>query len=105
MFLDDIFSGARRGMAAPILDFLLFAKPWGFSIRDISVPVRWWHGDADNIVPLAHGEHMVSLIPDAELYVRPKESHLGGFGAAEEVLVRLLAVWDKHDATTSAIPE
>jgi pimeloyl-ACP methyl ester carboxylesterase len=98
MFLDDILSGSRRGMAAPILDFLLFARSWGFSVRDITVPVRWWHGDADNIVPLAHGEHMVSLLPDAELYVRPGESHLGGFAAAEEVLATLMAVWDERDS-------
>lgn len=57
MFLDDLLSGSRRGMAAPILDFLLFAGAWGFSVRDITVPVRWWHGDADNVAGarLAHG--------------------------------------------------
>ena len=97
MFLDDLFGGSRRGIAAPILDFLLFARSWGFSVRDITVPVRWWHGDADTFVPLAHGQHMVSLIPDAELYVRPGESHLGGFAAAVEVLTTLLAVWDERD--------
>jgi pimeloyl-ACP methyl ester carboxylesterase len=100
MFLDDFLSGSRRGMAAPILDFLLFSQPWGFSVREITVPVRWWHGNADPIVPLAHGQHMVSLIPDAELYVRPGESHLGGFGAAEEVLTKLLAVWDERESAT-----
>jgi pimeloyl-ACP methyl ester carboxylesterase len=103
MFLDDLFTGSRRGMAAPILDFLLFSQPWGFAVRDITVPVRWWHGDADNIVPLAHGQHVASLIPDAELYVRPGESHLGGFGAAEEVLTTLLAVWKERDAATRAV--
>jgi pimeloyl-ACP methyl ester carboxylesterase len=104
MFIDDILNGTRRVVAAPVLDFLLFARPWGFSVRDITVPVRWWHGDADNIVPLGHGQHMVSLIPDAELYVRPGESHLGAFGAAEEVLTTLLAVWDKRDSVNTAGP-
>ena len=102
MFLDDLFAGSRRGIAAPILDFLLFARSWGFSVRDITVPVRWWHGDADTFVPLAHGEHMVSLIPDAELYVRPGESHLGGFDAAVEVLTTLLAVWDERNSGNQA---
>jgi pimeloyl-ACP methyl ester carboxylesterase len=97
MFLDDLLNGSRRGIAAPILDFLLFARPWGFSVRDITVPVRWWHGDADPIVPLTHGRHLVSLMPDAELYVRPGESHLGGLGAADEVLSTLLALWDDRE--------
>jgi pimeloyl-ACP methyl ester carboxylesterase len=94
MFIDDILQGSRRGMSAPVYDLLLFTRPWGFSLSDIKVPVRWWHGDADHIVPLAHGVHVLPLIPDAELYVRPGESHLGGLGAAEDVLGTLLALWD-----------
>ena len=98
MFMDDLLRGSRTGLAAPIYDFALFCRDWGFSVRDIEVPVRWWHGDADNLVPLAHGKHVVSLIPDAELYVRPGESHLGSLGAAEEVLGTLLSVWDAREA-------
>lgn len=94
MFLDDLLGGSRRGIRAPIYDIMLFTRPWGFSVRDIKVPVRWWHGDSDNIVPLAHGQHIVPLIPDGELFIRPGESHLGGLGAAEEVLDTLLSLWD-----------
>ncbi|HWC38003.1 MAG TPA: alpha/beta hydrolase [Acidimicrobiales bacterium] len=96
MFLDDLVRGSRRGLAAPLLDFVLFCRPWGFSVREVTVPVRWWHGDADHIVPLAHGEHVVSLLPDAELSIRPGESHLGGLGAAEDVLGTLLVAWDER---------
>jgi pimeloyl-ACP methyl ester carboxylesterase len=91
MFLDDL-SGRR--LRAPVDDIILFTRDWGFSVRDVKVPVKWWHGDADHIVPLSHGEHMVGLLPDAELFVRPGESHLGGFAAAEDVLETLLAAWD-----------
>ncbi len=98
MFLDDLLRGSRTGLAALFYDFVLISRPWGFSVRDVSVPVRWWHGDADNLVPLEHGRHMVSLLPDAELFVRPGESHLGGLGAADEVLSTLLEQWDKSDA-------
>jgi pimeloyl-ACP methyl ester carboxylesterase len=94
MFLDDLLGGSRRGLRAPVYDLVLFTRPWGFSVSDIKVPIRWWHGDADHIVPLAHGVHLLPLIPDAELYVRPGESHLGGLGAAEDVLGTLLALWD-----------
>ena len=97
MFLDDI-TGRRQPLRAPANDIVLFTRPWGFSVRDITVPVKWWHGDSDNIVPLSHGELMVDLIPDAELFVRPGESHLGGFAAAVEVLTVLLAAWDTADA-------
>jgi len=93
MFLDDLLHGSRWGLRAPIYDVLLFARPWGFHLRDIEVPIRFWHGDADHMVPLAHGQHQARLIPDAALYVRPGESHLGGLAAAEEVLAAILALW------------
>jgi pimeloyl-ACP methyl ester carboxylesterase len=96
MFLDDL-TGRRQPLRAPANDIVLFTRPWGFSVRDIRVPVKWWHGDADNIVPLSHGRLMVKLLPDAELFIRPGESHLGGFAAAQEVLKTLLAEWDAVD--------
>jgi pimeloyl-ACP methyl ester carboxylesterase len=86
MFLDDLLKNSRRRLGAPLDDLILFLRPWGFSVRDITVPVHWWHGDADHIVPFEHGRHVASLIPNAQLHVRPGESHLGGLGAADEVL-------------------
>ena len=90
MFLDDLITNSRHAMGAPLNDLILFLRPWGFSVSDIAVPVHWWHGDADRIVPFEHGRHLASLIPGAELYVRHGESHLGGLGASEEVLRTIL---------------
>ena len=52
----------------------------------MKVPVRWWHGDADPIVPLGAAHAAAAHLPNAELILRPKESHLGGFAVADEVL-------------------
>jgi len=73
----------------------LFSKHWGFELADVKVPVIWWHGDADHIIPFAHGEHMVGRLPNAELRVLSGESHLGGLGAGQEILESLLAVADR----------
>ncbi|MEB3071344.1 alpha/beta fold hydrolase [[Mycobacterium] vasticus] len=98
MFLDDLLNGSRKQLAAPIADAVLFARYWGFRLDEIAVPVHWWHGDADHIVPYSHGEHAVSLLPDATLYTLPGESHLAGLGCAEEILRTLSAVWDDIEA-------
>src|SRR6478752_8376952 len=82
MFLDDLLNGSRRQMAAPFYDVIAFARDWGFRLDEVKVHVRWWHGDADHIVPYAHGQHVVSRLPDAELFPMPGESHLGGLGRA-----------------------
>ncbi len=92
MFLDDLLNGSRRQTLAPLSDLLLFTRDWGFSPRDIEVPVHWWHGDEDHIVPLAHGQHVVDMIPGASMKVIDGESHLGGLGVAEEVMSTLISL-------------
>jgi pimeloyl-ACP methyl ester carboxylesterase len=82
-------------------DSVLFGRDRGFRLADVAVPVRWWHGDADPIVPLAAAEAACRHLPDVELHVRPTESHLGGFAAARDVLealVEMRAQAEQHDA-------
>jgi pimeloyl-ACP methyl ester carboxylesterase len=86
MFLDDLLNGSRRQVTAPLSDLLLFTRDWGFRLADVQVPVVWWHGDSDHIVPFAHGAHCVGRLPDAVLLTMEGESHLGGLGLAEELL-------------------
>ena len=98
MFVDDLLNGNRFQSTAPINDLLLFCREWGFAPADVRVPVRWWHGDDDHIVPLRHGRHVVDRLPDAELTVIEGESHLGGLGVVEEVLGTLLGLGPRRDA-------
>ena len=65
---------------------VLFTRDWGFEPHEIEAPIWWWHGDADNIVPLAHAEWLVPHLKNATLFVRHDESHLGGLGIATEVI-------------------
>ena len=90
MFLDDLLNGSRFQTSAPLTDLILFTRDWGFTAADVRVPVRWWHGDDDHIVPLAHGRHLVDRLPDATLKVIEGESHLGGLGITAEVLGSLM---------------
>lgn len=77
MFLGNLIFGGRRRMEAPFADILVFASDSRFpGLRHQGAQMRWWHGDADHIIPFSHGEHMVSLLPDAKLYPMPGDSHL-----------------------------
>ena len=89
MFIDDLVLLAKGRFQAIVDDARLFGRDWGFRLADVTAPVRWWHGDADNIVPLQDAKAAVDLLPEAELILRHEESHLGGFATADEVLAFL----------------
>ncbi len=97
MFLDDLLNGSRKQMAAPFADVVVFARDWGFRLDEVKVPVRWWHGDHDHIVPFEHGLHVAARLPDVEMYHLPGESHLAGLGRAEEILGTMVGLWDRVD--------
>ena len=102
MFLDDLLNGSRFQTSAPINDLILFTRHWGFDLADVVVPVLWWHGDDDHIVPLRHGRHVAERLPDARLTVIDGESHLGGLGIAEDVLASLMELGPRRTAATPA---
>lgn len=92
MFLDDLLNGSRFQTSAPLSDLILFTRDWGFRLADVRVPVRWWHGDDDHIVPFRHGQHCVDRLPDATMTTIDGESHLGGLGIAQQVMDELVAL-------------
>lgn len=105
MFLKDISTGARKRFHAVIYDVVLFTRDWGFSPREVRVPIRFWHGDEDHIVPLVHGHHVASLMPDAKVFERPGESHLGTLAVLDEVLDVLLDLWPDRAGAPAAPAE
>ncbi len=42
----------------------MYARPWGFRLQDITVPVYLWHGGADINVPISVGRYVAESIPD-----------------------------------------
>ncbi len=102
MFLDDLLNGARFQVSAPLSDVVLFTRPWGFEAKDVQVPVHWWHGDNDHIIPHAHGVHMAERLPHARFSTIHGESHLGGLGAATEVLTELMELGPRSTSRAGA---
>ena len=66
MFLDDLLNGSRFQTSAPLNDLCSSPGTGASSRPTCSVPVRWWHGDDDHIVPFRHGQHVVDRLPDAD---------------------------------------
>jgi pimeloyl-ACP methyl ester carboxylesterase len=96
MFQDDLLLGSREQMQAIIHDAVLFGRDWGFPLSEVETPVYLMYGDADNIVPVAHGEHLSQHLPNAVFRVREGEGHLGGLGASREIFDDLLSHWPRR---------
>lgn len=96
MFIEDALLGIRRGVRGPVWDVSLFSRPWPFRPADIRIPIRFWHGDVDPIVPLSHSEHLARVIPDGHLTVVPGLGHFAGFASTPAVLDQLDALWPSH---------
>ena len=89
MFVDDIVRTGARRAAGPGPGPARLRPRLGLPRSATSrVPVHFWHGDADPIVTLEQARHMAEQVPRATFVLRPDESHLGGFAAADEAVAR-----------------
>lgn len=83
MFLDDLVRGSTTQLRSIVYDFILFTSEWDVELANITVPVRFYQGDDDSYVPLSHGAHLASMLPNGSLDYRPGTGHLDGFDAAD----------------------
>jgi pimeloyl-ACP methyl ester carboxylesterase len=65
-----------NGIGGLVDELALLVSPWGFDPHEIRVGVRFWHGDADNTVPLHQARYLASAIPGSSLVVCPGEGHM-----------------------------
>ena len=85
--VDDLREGLRHGAAGYVHDLELLARPWGFDLGSIRVPVDLWHGDADVTIPPDHGFYLAASIPGARLHVCVGEAHLLLWNHLTEILL------------------
>ena len=56
-------------------DLALLARPWGFDVSAVRVPVAVWHGEQDRVVPVRHARALVARLPRAEPRLLAGEGH------------------------------
>ena len=84
-------ASTRSGLAVSfdgwIDDDLVFVKPWGFELSEITKPVFLWQGDDDFMVPHAHSYWLEKHIPTAKLTFKSGEGHISlGIKYRREIL-------------------
>jgi pimeloyl-ACP methyl ester carboxylesterase len=76
-------------------DSLALARPWGFDLGEIEVPVVLSYGLTDVLVPAAHGHWLASRIPECDAWVDDEAGHFAQ-DPAGELRRRLAWLLDKH---------
>ena len=65
---EAIFESQRRawrGSAEGVMaDGQIYVQPWGFSLEDVRVPVRLWHGTQDRAFSVHLAEEIAERLPD-----------------------------------------
>lgn len=77
--LASFANGLASGVDGWVDDDLAFLQPWGFDLgapASHGIPVFVWQGDADLMVPAAHGAWLASHVPGAVAHLEPHDGHL-----------------------------
>jgi pimeloyl-ACP methyl ester carboxylesterase len=67
---EAIFESQRRAWRGSVegvmADAQIYAQPWGFSLEDIRIPVRLWHGTQDRAFSVRLAEEVAKRLPDCK---------------------------------------
>lgn len=84
--LDAFFDAFRDGAQGATQEMRLFGRPWGFDLKDISIPVHVWHGTEDVNVPVAVARRVAQEIPKAEAHIIEGAGHTLSFDHGEAMM-------------------
>lgn len=76
---DALVDSFRRALAGGVDgwmdDAVASARPWGFHVGDIRVPVTIRHGELDTLVRVEHGRWLAGHVPGARAQILPGHAH------------------------------
>ena len=91
-FIYSMREAFRSGTRGASWDAVLYKRPWGYQLQDISMQIHLWHGELDTQVPVSVGQYVANAVPDCRAKFFPNEAHLSlAHNHIEEVLSILVA--------------
>ena len=69
-------------------DLVLYSRPWGFRLEDVTQPVTLWHGTDDPKVPVELARRAASNLPHCDARFVPG-GHLAACDHVHEIMKTL----------------
>jgi pimeloyl-ACP methyl ester carboxylesterase len=94
LFARETCEAFRQGTKGPAYEAKLYAKPWGFNLKDISpkLKVYLYHGELDVNVPIKMGRAMAEAIPNCKATFYAEEAHLStAMNHLEEIMKTVIS--------------
>lgn len=91
VFLQSLPEALCQGVRSARTELMLYARPWGFALEEIGIPVYLWQGELDRSVPPEMARYQASAIPICKATFYDDEGHLSiGVNRIEEMLRTLV---------------
>jgi pimeloyl-ACP methyl ester carboxylesterase len=87
---DSMRRAVGTGIDGWLDDSVALARPWGFRVRDIGVPVMIRQGELDHLMRVEHGRWLAQHIPGARAQILPEHGHGSIVEPFDEVMDALL---------------
>ncbi|MFN8051873.1 MAG: alpha/beta hydrolase [Acidimicrobiales bacterium] len=99
---DMIDANQRSGLASAIGDLILFGRHWGFELRNVHVPIVFYGGSSDIIVPYLHAERQAKRVPGSRLRTYEGRGHFAGYTTPADILDDVRELWPRAAAAPTA---
>ena len=91
------FESQRRAWRASakgvMADAEIHARPWGFRLEDVDLPVRLWHGSGDRAFSVQVAKQVANRLPNCKARFVPNEGHYSlPIRHVREILTDLISV-------------
>ncbi|HEY0747062.1 MAG TPA: alpha/beta hydrolase [Steroidobacteraceae bacterium] len=73
-------------------DMRAIARPWGFSLKDVRVPVLLWHGEIDKTIPVEVGRYLAGTLSNSSAKFLPNAGHFSYLTHWSQILHALVTL-------------
>ncbi len=71
-----LIEAVAQNAAGPIADSKVFLSTWGEKLSDFILPIHFWHGDNDLVIPFQVSRTMSELVADSVFHLVAGEGHV-----------------------------